>query len=46
MNNRSKDIKELTFLYDWMRIARKPAQNLRQDIQLLFQLIGIPITES
>lgn len=41
-----RDVKELTFLYDWMRIARKPNQTFRQDIKLLFELIAIPITES
>jgi Ca2+-binding EF-hand superfamily protein len=46
MIDHSKDGKELTFLYDWMRIARKPHQTLRQDIQLLFELISIPVSES
>lgn len=46
MIDHSKDGKELTFLYDWMRIARKPNQTLRQDIKMLFELISIPVSES
>lgn len=46
MFDHGKDVKELTFLYDWMRLARKPNFNLHQDIKLLFELISIPITES
>jgi hypothetical protein len=42
----SKDQQELVFLYDWMRIARRPNQNLRADIKMLFELICIPITDS
>jgi hypothetical protein len=41
-----KDGKELVFLYDWMRIARKPKQSLRQDIKMLFELISIPVSDS
>lgn len=41
-----RDKRELGFLYDWMRIARKPNQTLRQDLKLLFELISIPVTES
>jgi len=46
MINRSKDGKELAFLYDWMRIARKPNQSMRQDIKMLFELIAIPISDN
>ena len=46
ITNPGKDVKELNFLYDWMRIARKPNQSLRQDIKMLFELITIPITDS
>jgi len=46
MFDRGKDVKELTFLYDWMRLARKPHFNLQQDIKMLFELIAIPITDS
>lgn len=41
-----KDGKELVFLYDWMRIARKHKQTLRQDIKMLFELISIPVSDS
>ena len=40
-----KDAKELSFLFDWMRIARKSNFNLNQDIKLLFELISVPISE-
>lgn len=46
MIDHAKDSKELIFLYDWMRIARKPNQTLRQDIKMLFQLISIPVSDS
>ena len=46
MFDRGKDVKDLTFLYDWMRLARKPNFTLHQDLRLLFDLISIPITES
>jgi hypothetical protein len=46
MIDHSKDGKELVFLYDWMRIARKPNQTLRQDMKMLFELISIPVSES
>jgi hypothetical protein len=46
MIDHSKDGKELVFLFDWMRIARKPNQSLRQDIKMLFQLINIPVSDS
>ena len=46
MIDHSKDGKELVFLYDWMRIARKPNQILRQDMKMLFELISIPVSES
>lgn len=46
MNDSTRDVRELTFLYDWMRLARKPTYNCRQDLKLMFQLIAIPITES
>jgi hypothetical protein len=46
MIDHSKDGKELTFLFDWMRIARKPNQSMRQDIKMLFELIAIPASDS
>jgi len=46
MIDHTKDSKELAFLYDWMRIARKPNQTLRQDIRMLFELIAIPVSDS
>ncbi len=46
MIDHSKDGKELVFLFDWMRIARKPNQSLRQDIKMLFDLIAIPVSDS
>ena len=46
MIDHSKDGKELVFLFDWMRIARKPNQSLRQDIKMLFELISIPVSDS
>lgn len=46
MCDSNRDAKQLAFLYDWMRLARKPNQTLHQDIKLIFELIAIPITES
>ena len=46
MFDRGKDSKDLIFLYDWMRLARKPNFTFHQDLKLLFDLISIPITES
>jgi hypothetical protein len=46
MIDHSKDGKELAFLFDWMKIARKPNQTLRQDIKMLFDLINIPASDS
>jgi len=46
MIDHSKDGKELAFLYDWMRIARKPHQTVRQDIRMLFELIAIPVSDN
>ena len=46
MIDHSRDGKELVFLFDWMRIARKPNQSLRQDIKMLFELISIPVSDS
>ena len=31
-------------LYDWLQIARKPAQNLREDLKMVMDLIQIPVT--
>ena len=41
-----KEIKELQFLYEWLQIARKPKQSLRSDMKMVFDLIGIPTSES
>ena len=46
MFDRGKDAKDMSFLYDWMKIARKPNFTLHQDLKLIFELIAVPITES
>ena len=46
MFDRGKDAKDLSFLFDWMRLARKPNFTLHQDLKLIFELIAIPITDS
>lgn len=46
MIDHSKDGRDLVFLYDWMKIARKPNQSLRQDVRMLFELISIPVSDS
>ena len=45
-NSETKDLKEFKILYEWLQIARKPHQNIREDVQMLMDLIDIPVSAS
>ena len=42
----NREVQDLAFLHQWMRIARRPKNNLRQDIKLVFELIAVPLSDS
>ena len=43
-NNDTKEVKEFKILYDWLQIARKETQTLRDDIRMVMQLIKVPVS--